>query len=729
MRRVAVALLLLALASTAQGGPAARSAAAPMRTVVVTLRERADLTGLPHTRKERLRALEAALRDTADSSQASIRRVLADGRTAGTVTAVHPMWIVNAITVTATDDVIADLAARPDVASVRDDPITVRVAGGGSSGPPAPNLLAIHAPDVWALGDRGNGVVVATLDTGADMADPEIAAAWRGGSDSWYDPYGEHASPADISGHGTHVLSVLVAGDASGAPLGVAPGSRWIAARIFDDRGRATTSAIHMAFQWLLDPDGDPGTADAPQVVNNSWTMTAGCNLEFEPDIQALRAANILPVFAAGNSGPSAPSDYSPANNPGALSVGATTSADAASADTSRGPTSCGGTSRTYPSVTAPGVDVPVLDPPLSPTTASGTSLAAPHAAGALALLLSAHPGLTVSQQEAALQSTAVDLGDPGPDNVFGDGRIDALAAYQSLAADTTGPVVTGAGVTGTTLTATATDAASSVAAAEWYVDADPVPGSGTPMAAADGAFDALSEGLSADVAGLAAGGHTIGVRARDAAGNWGAAEEIPVTVGPVTLFADSFASGSISAWSAYTGAGRLSVTSRAALDGDGYGLRVRVAGALPAGVVDVSPAGQTAYAARFLFDPAGTSTSNQPWVILTGWGDHARRVFLVRIRSQAGRFWLRGSALSGAVQLSAPWVRMSDAPHAIELLWRAGTPGSFQLTVDGAPAGALTGLANGPRSLRRVMMGPASGMGPGASGALLFDAFSSQAP
>jgi hypothetical protein len=113
--------------------------------------------------------------------------------------------------------------------------------------------------------------------------------------------------------------------------------------------------------------------------------------------------------------------------------------------------------------------------------------------------------------------------------------------------------------------------------------------------------------------------------------------------------------------------------------------------------------------------------------VILTGWGDGGRRVFLVRFRSQAGRFSMRGSALSGAVQTATPWVGMTDAPHAIEVLWHAGAPGSFELRLDGTTAGTLPALANGPRKLRRVMMGPASGMGPAASGALLFDAFSSQ--
>ena len=87
----------------------------------------------------------------------------------------------------------------------------------------------------------------------------------------------------------------------------MAPGARFIAARVFNDSGVSTDSAVHLAFQWLLDPDGNPATDDAPDVVNASWgALLATCDREFEPDLQALRAAHILPVFAAGNSGPGA---------------------------------------------------------------------------------------------------------------------------------------------------------------------------------------------------------------------------------------------------------------------------------------------------------------------------------------------------------------------------------------------------------------------------------------
>ncbi|HSS54291.1 MAG TPA: S8 family serine peptidase [Gaiellales bacterium] len=729
MRRVVVLAVTAALLGTAAAGAGtARNAAAgpvPMRRVIVTLTERADFGGLPRARGARLRALEQALQSTADASQQPILDQLAAGRRAGTVSAVRPLWIVNAIAVTASDDVIAKLAARPDVASVHDDAITVHAAGDAGGGAAASNLTAIGAPGAWALGDRGQGVVVASLDTGVDMTIPELAAAWRGGSNSWFDPYGQHtAAPVDLSGHGTHTMSVMVAGGATGTALGVAPASRWIAARIFDDRGQATTSAIHLAFQWLLDPDHDPATTDAPQVVNNSWSMTAGCNLEFEPDITALRAARILPVFAAGNSGPGSPSDYSPANNPGALAVGATTAGDQIAADSSRGPTTCGGTAVTYPAVTAPGVDVPVLDP-VGTTTATGTSLAAPHAAGALALLLSADPSLTAAEQETALRRSAADLGDPGPDNVFGDGRIDVPAAIASLGGDVAGPVVSGLSVTGTTLGATATDGLSAVTGAEWFDGADPGQGLATAALPADGAFDSPVEDVTADVGTLSPGTHTISVRARDSAGNWGAVQTVTVTVDSPGLFTDSFASGDLSAWSGRRGAGMLAVTPWAALDGDGYGLRAKVTGSAVTGVVDQSPAAESGYHARFSFDPSGTSTGGRAWVVFAGW-DGGGRVFLLRYRTVVHRVFLRASAIGISGWESTRWTRVSDDVHVLDLTWQAGSPGSVTLAVDGTPAGSVGDLGNGERRLERVMLGPSGGLQPGARGVLLFDAFES---
>jgi hypothetical protein len=190
---------------------------------------------------------------------------------------------------------------------------------------------------------------------------------------------------------------------------------------------------IHRGFQWLLDPDGNPATADAPNVVNNSWTMSVGgCNLDFEADLANLRAAGILPVFSAGNYGPSSGTVLSPANNPEAFAVGSVDDADVVDPYSSRGPSACAGS--VAPRLAAPGVGIRTADLYGGYIEASGTSLAAPHVAGALALLLSAAPGIPADRQQAALEAGAVDLGPPGTDPDYGTGRLDVLASYHWLA-------------------------------------------------------------------------------------------------------------------------------------------------------------------------------------------------------------------------------------------------------------------------------------------------------
>src|SRR5262245_17403837 len=227
-------------------------------------------------------------------------------------------------------------------------------------------------------------------------------------------------------------MGVMVGGDSGGSSVGVAPDATWIAVKIFNDRGTATSSGIHQGFQWLLDPDGNPATADAPAVVNDSWTMsTSGCVLDFQPDLANLRAAGIRPVFSAGNYGPLSGSSRSPANNPEAFAVGATDNADAIYTYSSRGPSPCG--QPAYPQLVAPGVGIHTTDLYGLYADQTGTSVAAPHVAGVLALLLQAFPGMSADRQAAALESGAVDLGTVGADNTYGYGRLHPLAAYQSV--------------------------------------------------------------------------------------------------------------------------------------------------------------------------------------------------------------------------------------------------------------------------------------------------------
>jgi subtilisin family serine protease len=431
MRRLLLGILVVLLAVP---GPAlaAPHTDVPMVDAIVVLRSQADLgPARSGSRAHRVTAVVHTLRDHATRAQRGVVGLLAARRRQGLVSDVTPLWVEDAVAVRATPRVLAELAARPDVREIQPNRT---VDAPPTTAGTAENLDVIGASAMWDMGFRGQGVVVANLDTGVDVTHPDLAGSWRGGTNSWYDPNGQHpTTPTDVNGHGTQTMGVMVGGSTSGTTVGVAPAARWIAAKIFNDRGSATSTGIHLAFQWLLDPDRDPATADAPNVVNASWTMsTPSCVLDFQPDLRSLRAAGILPVFAAGNYGPSAGTVYSPANLPEAFAVGGTDNAGVLDTYSSRGPSACAGAAA--PRLVAPGVGIPTTDLYGLYISDSGTSVAAPHVAGALALLLGAFPQLSAEQQEAALTSTAADLGASGVDGDFGYGRLDVPAAYQWLA-------------------------------------------------------------------------------------------------------------------------------------------------------------------------------------------------------------------------------------------------------------------------------------------------------
>jgi len=417
--------------------------------VIVYLREQADLetavSGALSVAETRSRVV-SALQTTAARSQAPLQAYLEEGRAAERVDSYTPFWIFNGIAVRAHPSFIRALAAHPAVAAVRLDHYRRWISNSrfesADRGIESPTsiewgLSRIRADQVWAsLQISGTGVVVAGMDTGVDWLHPALQANYRAYNPhsptptnhiySWHDATdGGALYPVDGHGHGSHTLGTIIGQDG----IGVAPGARWIAVKVLNNQGFGYDSWIHEGFQWLLAPGGDP--TKAPDVVNNSWGNDNGSLTTFQPDLRALRAAGIFAVFSNGNSGPERGTVGSPASLPEAFAVGATDSDDEVASFSSRGPSRWG---EIRPHVAAPGVHVRSTLPGGAYGAWDGTSMAAPHVSGIVALLRSVSPTLSITRAALIITSTAVPLGNPIPNNDAGWGRVDAFAAVVALA-------------------------------------------------------------------------------------------------------------------------------------------------------------------------------------------------------------------------------------------------------------------------------------------------------
>lgn len=441
-----ILLAVVLIATTISSMPAPVQAAPaddePER-VILTLREQAQLDTAAilqqPNRSARQEAVIQALKKSAAATQPAVMRRVRQLQANGAVKNVQPLWISNAVAVEGSAEAIAELSRLPEVQQVSEDyPLmlidSTVIPDTEDLSTATLSLSQISVKPVWESGFTGAGIVVANIDTGVSLENADMAARWRGGSNSWYDVHGQHATPADVSGgntgHGTNTMSIMV-----GSNIGVAPGAQWIAVKLFSDTGSATISQAIEGYQWLLDPDGNPATADGADVINSSWTFqSTGCvdDLALHQALQSMLAADVLPVFAGGNMGNGIRTDTSPGNYAEALAVGSIDADDSLSFFSSQGPNSCL-PGATFPDLVAPGHSVTVQDPYGTLTTNSGTSFSAPHVAGALALLLDAFPNLSAEEQRQALIDSAYDLGPIGPDNAFGAGKLNVFIAFLKL--------------------------------------------------------------------------------------------------------------------------------------------------------------------------------------------------------------------------------------------------------------------------------------------------------
>ena len=451
---------------------------------IVQLRQQADVraaNGLK-SKAEKAHFVFQQLKNTAQQSQVGLIQLLKKAQVE-----YKSFYIINAIYVKGDLALIQQLAERSEVVNVQDNPLVKLEAPFKTHeveerGPNAIEwgIERINADDVWALGYTGQGVTVGGADTGVEWIHPAIQSkyrGWDGGLNStdhnynWHDaiheinplndtindpnlnPCGLNSLvPCDDHNHGTHTIGTMVGEDGENQ-IGVAPGARWMACRNME-RGFGSPATYIGCFEFFLAPtDANGENADptkAPHVINNSWSCPEieGCNPSNWPMIETavnnLKTSGVFVTVSAGNSGnqgcgsvqtPAAMFEHS-------FTVGATAINDSITGFSSRGPVIADNSNRLKPNVTAPGAGVRSCIRNGAYASWNGTSMAGPHVAGLVALVISANPELAgqVDVLEDIVEQTAVqkindncgNMDQDGiPNNVYGFGRIDALAAVE----------------------------------------------------------------------------------------------------------------------------------------------------------------------------------------------------------------------------------------------------------------------------------------------------------
>src|SRR5437764_3222104 len=437
----------------------------------IVMADQADLSGAAalRTKNEKGRFVHDALWNKSKATQRAILRWLRERGVEH-----RSFYVVNAILVRGTRDIAEALARRPDVARIEGNPqvqnvIPQPVSAVETSTKPKtpatiePGIAYTHAPDVWALGFRGQGITVAGADTGQRWTHNALKPHYRGWDGqnadhnyNWHDsihdsignPCGNDSPfPCDDNGHGTHTIGTAVGDDGAGNQIGMAPGAKWIGCRNMD-QGNGTPARYIECMEWFLAPypigggQGDP--LRAPDITSNSWVCppSEGCSPDtLQAAVEAQAAAGIMMVAGAGNDGPDCSTVmYPPAIYAASYTVGAlTTGTDNIASFSSRGPVTIDGSNRTKPDITAPGTNTrsSYNTSDNAYASLSGTSMATPHIAGAMALLWCARPdlrhdiaGSRTLVDNAAHVISSTQCGDPGPpNNVYGWGRVDISAA------------------------------------------------------------------------------------------------------------------------------------------------------------------------------------------------------------------------------------------------------------------------------------------------------------
>ena len=429
----------------------------------VDFAEQADLSAASAITdwNQRGEAVVAALQQTANTSQAAVRQQLDDAKAS-----YQPFWVYNTILVRGGTQELADsLAGQAEVRELRATrtyavPDVIAGTPEDTVDTVEWGVNRIQADAVWPLYGRGEGIVVANIDTGVKFDHAALVRQYRGNTGSgfdhnynWFDPShvcgNPSLAPCDNNAHGTHTMGTMVGEDASRTnQIGVAPGARWIAAKGCESNSCSDTALLSSG-QWVLAPTdlagANPRPDLRPDIVNNSWGGGGG-DTWYLATVNAWRASGIFPAFSNGNSGPGCNSSGSPGDYGASYSSGAFDINNVIASFSSRG----AGPNGIKPNVASPGVNVRSSINDGGYAAFSGTSMASPHTAGTVALMWSAAPSLRgqIDATAALLNQTATDTSDlscggtAGNNNVWGEGKLNALQAVTQSPRGDTGTLV-----------------------------------------------------------------------------------------------------------------------------------------------------------------------------------------------------------------------------------------------------------------------------------------------
>jgi subtilisin family serine protease len=465
-------------------------------TFWVILHEKADLSPAFNIKKDKDRGdfVYKTLQAVADQSQAGIRAYLSS-----TGVKYFPFWISNTIQVRdAGTALLNQIASRPEVEKIvadRSYPLPPVMPGIEEKkiNTTEWGLDNIQAPQVWStFGVRGEGIVVANVDTGFQFNHPALVEKYRGNlgggnfdhNYNWFDPSEVCGSPStvpcDNNNHGTHTMGTMVGddGDPGTNQIGVAPHAKFMGCKGCETNS-CSDFALNTCGQFILAPTdlngNNPDSNLWPHIVNNSWGGGPGDPF-YQPVVDAWVASGIFPQFSIGNSGPSCGTGGSPGDFLNTYGAGAYSINNTIAGFSGRGPSGFD-PNEIKPNIAGPGVNVrsSIANPPNGFGNFNGTSMASPHVAGTIALMWAAAPSLVrdIAATRAILDATATDVSDTScggtaaDNNVWGEGRLNALAAVLGSPICSTG-----------TLNGTVTDS----------VSAQPI--SGASITTANGPFD-----------------------------------------------------------------------------------------------------------------------------------------------------------------------------------------------------------------------------------------------